>query len=182
MFIQRDWARDIFYKSFISFEYLLPAIETRFFYEKIDPKQFEKRDFENEGQASDNMLFLEQQLVSRLIPYAWQATVYPGLVFRWMSKATYESDRWGFHAGTDMWIKTREKICNICAPKKQIDNVHVCKARRILGYQAKILGSLFYKSRSRKHNWTISLYGDQTFWQSGAALDFTISLGLEVDF
>jgi len=182
IFIKRDWAHDIFYKSFISFEYLLPAIETRFFYEKIDPKLFEKRDFANEEMASDNMLFLEQQLVSRLIPYAWQATVYPGLVFRWMSKATYESDRWGFQAGTDMWIKTQEKICNIYATKKQIDNVEVCKARRILGYQAKILGSLFYKSRSRKRNWTVSLYVDQTFWQSGIGHDLTLSLGLEVDF
>ena len=94
-FIRQDWARRIYTRSFISFEYLFPATEWRSFRVPVDIALFNMRDLSNtEDQAivNSNYAFILQQLNDRLFPRALQATVWPGFIFRWSSQFCYEGD------------------------------------------------------------------------------------------
>lgn len=180
-FIKRNWARNIMYKGFLSLEYLFPATEKRFFVECIDPEAFD-RDFDDADKAEENLIFLEEQFVDKFFPFFYDTTVHPGIVFRWTGKFMYETDRWSFCLGTDTWVRSKESLTNIQAPCNQIDKLNVGKARRLLGYQSKVIGSVFYKSQRRKRNWFLSLNGDYTWWSSGIGKDYTLSFNLEIDF
>ncbi|MFC1845683.1 hypothetical protein ACFLX2_00990 [Candidatus Dependentiae bacterium] len=191
LFIKRPWASNINWKSFISLEYLFPAKEKRFFVERIDPRLFDMRDFTitdsddpvQKTRAEDNMAFLSEQFVDRFFPHIFETWVHPGLVFRWSGKAVYQSARWGFHIGTDMWVKTEESFGDIDADDDLfVDRLRIARAKRMLGYQTKIFGSLLYKTRRSKRDWTISLNADGTILHSGIGSDYTVSLNLEVDF
>jgi len=181
-FIQQRWADNIVMKSFMSLEYLLPATETRFFREQIDVRALDMLPFDDEDKATENMIFLEQQIVNKLFPYACDTTVYPGLVFKWTSKATYETDRWGMHLGTDMWVKSSERLYDIKAEGDLGKRLDIYNGVKLRGYQSKVLGSVFFKVHKDNRDWTISIDGDATLMRSGIGGDYTISLNLEVDF
>ena len=81
-----DWARRFIMRSFISFEYLFPAVEWRSFRVPADLALFNARNLdetENMAVLNSNYAFLQQQLTDRLFPIAIQANVQPGFVFRW---------------------------------------------------------------------------------------------------
>ncbi len=190
-FLDRNWADKIFYKGFMSFEYLFPATEMRFFSEYIDERLFRIRHFEDydnpginidESRAQSDMEFLEQQLINKLMPYHFETRVHPGIVFRWTGVFVYESKRFGMHLGTDMWIKSKERLSSIKAPEKQLERLKIEKARRLFGYQSKIIGSLFYVLERSDRNWTLAFNADYTWWSSGIGRDWTITFNLEVDF
>jgi len=177
-------AENIVWKSFISLEYLFPSREKRFFTETVDERLLNvvKSTFNDDDKAQQNMEFIESQMIDKLFPFVYEARVHPGVVFRWTGKATYESERFGIHIGTDTWIKSPEKLYNIEAPKNQRDRLNIEKAQRLLAYQWKIIGSLFYKSEREKRNWIFSLNGDYSWSTSGIGADYTLSLNFEVEF
>ncbi|MCK5632767.1 hypothetical protein KAH94_03395 [bacterium] len=182
IFFNGDWAEKVIYKGAINLEYLFPSSERRFFTEYNDERLFNMRDFDDESKAKENLDFLEQQLINKLMPFSYQTKVWPGIVFKWTGCFTYEAPRWGIHIGTDMWIKSKEKICDIESSCQIADRLKIEKARRLMGYQSKVLGSIFYKARRDDRNWIISLNGDYTWWKSGIGSDYTLSFNLEVDF
>jgi len=183
LFIKRPWTDDIFIKGRIYLEYLFPARENRYFAGCLDDRLFDMRDFRDSSKAIENMAFLEDQFINKLFPSVYEATIYPGIVFRWTSKATYETDRWGLHLGTDMWVRTEETIENICLDDaNKIDRLKIQLARKLMAYQSKVLGSLFFKSHRDNKDWIFSLDADATWWTSGIGYDWTISLNMEVNF
>lgn len=186
IFIKQNWAQNINWKSFVSLEYLVPKTERRFFIERIDERLFDMRNFCreacDEAQADKDMAFLNEQFIDRLFPLPINVKVRPGIVFRWTGKLAYEKDRWGFHLGTDTWIKSGESFSSLCVEDNIVDRLCVKKARRILGYQYKIIGSLFGKIHRSNRDWILSLNGDTTIAHSGIGSDYNVSLDLEVDF
>ncbi len=182
VFIKRAWAENILFKSFISLEYLFPGEEKRLFIELNDARLFDARDFDDVGQSTSNLAFLEQQFVDKFFPFVYDTTVCPGFILQWASKATYESEKWGCHFGTDLWVKTEESFGSIGASKQVVERLRKNKAKRFLGYQSKVLTTLFYKKEKKNKIWIFSLHGDGTIMSSGIGKDYTISLNIETDF
>lgn len=185
--IKQNWASDVTMRSFISLEYLFPATEWRSFRVPVEEALFNSVNFlepeENFEAINANYAFLVQQFTNRLIPYALQARVHPGIVFRWSSQMFYEGCDWfGFSFGTDTYVRNKEKLSSVDASdatKRIIDQYH---ARYPTAYQAKIAGSLFFKIDKPDKFWTISLFADYTYMNKGIGSDFTLTLNTDVSF
>jgi len=182
-FVPRPWAERIDIRGFLSLEYLLPAMETRFFGEVNDSRIFDDERFKDESRAQENLIFLEEQLVAKLFPFATEVKVHPGVIFRYSSRWCHERENWGIQLGSDYWIRSREGFSDIVINDKNLnDRLKIECARRPRAFQAKILGSLFWKRRKNNKNWIISLTGETTTWNKGIGGDFTVSLDFEIDF
>lgn len=184
--IKQNWATDVTMRSFISLEYLFPATEWRSFRVPVEEALFNSVNFlEPEDQAiiNANYEFFVQQFTNRLIPYALQAHVHPGIVFRWSSQMFYEGCDWfGFSFGTDTYVRNKEKLSNVNASDaidRIIDRYH---AQHATAYQAKIDGSIFFKIDKPDKFWTISLFADYTYMNRGIGSDFTLTLNSDVSF
>ena len=185
-FIKQKWAADVTSRTFISFEYLFPATEWRSFRVPVEEALFNAVDFtDNSSQAviNANYALLVNQVTNRLIPYALQARVHPGIVFRWSSQMFYEGCDWfGFSVGSDTYVRNKEKLRHVdgsIATKRIIDQYH---ARHPLAYQAKVAGSIFFKINKPDKFWTISLFADYTYMYRGIGADFTLTLNTDVSF
>lgn len=184
--IKQKWATDVTMRSFVSLEYLFPATEWRSFRIPVEEALFNSRnftDFEEQATINDNYAFLVRQITNRFIPYALQARVHPGIVFRWSSQLFYEGCDWfGFSFGTDTYVRNKEKLRHVDAPqavKRIIDQYH---ARYPTAYQAKLAGSIFFKIDKPDKFWTISLFADYTYMNRGIGADFNLTLNTDVSF
>ncbi len=182
LFIRQPWAYNFIYKGGMSLEYLVPKTEQRMFVKKINLDAFEAHDFENPDQALQNMIFLEEQIVDKFFPFVYNTMVHPGIVFHWTGVLAYESYHWIFNLGTDTWIRSPEAFGTIQAPEEILPQLKINTAKRLMGYQWKLLGGLGYKVQSQKHTWILSLDGDSSFSNSGIGNEYTISFNVEVDF
>jgi len=180
--IKRAWAQKLFWKSRMTFEYLLPDRQKRCFIKIDDSEEFESRDFTDDEKAAENLAFLERKFVEKFYPFVFDARVHPGIVFMWTSKLSYESKRFGFDLGWDTWIRSGERLRKVYASKGVLPCLDVEKARRRFAYQWKPFGSIFYKARRPNKEIIISLSGDGTFASSGIGKDFSIALGIESNF
>lgn len=149
-FLDKKWLDNIFLRGNISVEYLLPKHEARYFVNKDNPALFSDRDFNDESKAAENLAFLEQMTINRLFPFVYDAKICPGFIFILEEKFTYEKKKWGIHLGSDLWVQTREKICDICAPKDKLSDLDVQKATKPWAYQCSVFGSLFFKPKKKK--------------------------------
>lgn len=183
-FIRRKWADYITYKGGMSLEYLFPATEKRMFVKKrnVVIDEFDARDFNDEDQAFQNMVFIEQQLVDKLFPFVYNTQVHPGIIFRWTGIFSFESYHWLLNLGTDTWIRSPEVLKKIEAPEDLLPKLKVDKANRLMGYQWKIVGGFGYKLQRKKHTWIFSVDADSAFTSSGIGDDYTLSFNVEVDF
>ncbi|MFC1841769.1 hypothetical protein ACFLYA_01735, partial [Candidatus Dependentiae bacterium] len=179
--LKRYWAEKTYIKNRISLEYLFPARECRWFIEKYDPSIFD-RDYDDEFKAKENLAFLERMFVDKFFPYVYETKVSPGFVFWWVSKLAYETERWGLDLGWDVWVRTREKFSDICAPANQLCLLDVEKSRRPWAYQWNILGSLFFKVKRCESDLYISLNGEKTISSRGIGKPFKVTLGFERNF
>lgn len=189
-FIQQNWACDVTMRSFISLEYLFPATEWRSFRIPVEEALFNARDLTegltdpaSQAIVNSNYNFVVEQLTNRLFPYALQASVHPGIVFRWSSQLFYEGNECvGFSFGTDTYVRNKEKLRNVDASasvKRIIDQYH---ARYPTAYQAKLAGSLFFKIEKPDKFWVISLFADYTYMNKGIGADFSLTLNTDVSF
>lgn len=186
-FIKQNWATDVTMRSFISLEYLFPATEWRSFRIPVEEALFNAVNFlepeDNQAAVNASYAFLVEQFTNRLIPYALEARVHPGIVFRWSSQMFYEGCDWfGFSFGTDTYVRNKEKLSHVNASdnvKRIIDQYH---ARYPTGYQAKLAGSIFFKIDKPDKFWTISLFADYTYMNRGMGADFTLTLNSDVSF
>lgn len=182
VFVKRRWAQNFLYKGGMSLEYLLPKTEQRMFVKKIDLDAFDSRDFSSDEESYQNMIFLEEQIVDKLFPYVYPTMVHPGIVFHWTGNLSFESYHWLFSIGTDTWVNSPEAFGTITAPSDILPKLNICTAKRLMGYQWKMLGDVGYKFQTKKHTWILSLGADSSFSNSGIGNEYTISLNLEVDF
>lgn len=184
-FVKLDWARRYIMRSFVSFEYLLPKTEWRSFRVPVDEALFNARDLtETDDMAvvNSNYAFLQRQLTDRLFPIAIQATVYPGFVFRWSSQMCYEGDYAGFTFGTDTYVRNTEKLTNLNANKVTQHFIDQYHAECPFSYQAKAIGSIFFKVHKPDKLWVISLVADYTYMFRGIGSDFMLSFNTDVTF
>jgi len=180
--IKRYWADRIIIKSKMTLEYLFPSTEQRFFIEKRNPDEFANRDFSDDAMARDNLAFLEKKFVDKFFPYVYPTKVYPGMIFMWASKLTYERERWGAHIGWDTWVQSREKLKKICAPKCQLKKLDVAKSTRCFAYQWDVFGSIFYRAKRPNRDYLFSLNLETAMDTKGIGRHFTASLNFESNF
>ncbi len=184
-FIKLDWAKRFVMRSFISLEYLFPAIEWRSFRVPVDQALFNARNLDDTSDpliVNSNYAFIVQQLTDRLFPIALQARVNPGVIFRWSSQFCYEGDTAGFTLGTDTYVRNKEKLSDVygnLVTKQIIDGFN---ARAPLSYQSKCVGSVFFKIDKPDRLYTVALGGDYTFMNKGIGADFSLCLNFDVAF
>ncbi len=184
-FIKFDWARRIVMRSFISLEYQFAATEWRSFRVPVNEALFNARNLTETDDpliVNSNFDFIVAQLTDRLFPIALQTRVNPGVIFRWTSHMCYEGDTCGFTLGTDTYVRNKEKFSSIDtnpAVKRIIDEAN---ARSPFAYQAKMVGSVFFKVEKPDKLFTISLIGDYTYMNKGIGSDFTLALNVDCAF
>lgn len=184
-FIKFDWARRIVMRSFISLEYQFAATEWRSFRVPVNEALFNARNLTETDDplvVNSNFDFIVNQLTDRLFPIALQTRVNPGVIFRWTSHMCYEGDTCGFTLGTDTYVRNKEKFSSINANREVRQIIDVANARSPFAYQAKMVGSVFFKVEKPDKLFTISLIGDYTYMNKGIGSDFTLALNVDCAF
>jgi len=188
--IKRPWAKHTI-RSRTSLEYLVPHREKRFYIECDDTPRFEALGllrptneiideiFEDPAYARQVLSFLQEQLTDKFFPFVLSTKVQPGLIFRWTSRYIYERPEWGWYAGTDTWLTSKEKLKNIHVPKNYPQPLNERIAHKPFGYQVGFLGSVFWKP---KKDLLISLNSQYNFTSTGIGSDYLISFNLEKTF
>lgn len=186
--IKRPWADHINIISRMTAEYLFPREEKRYFIELSDKARFAAlgldRDpkviidqAENDPSYARTVLgFLEGQFTDRIFPFALPVKVRPGLIFRWITKYMYETDRWGYFVGSDTWLTTREKLTHIKIPKGFPCPLNKKIAQKPFGYQVGVMGNLFWKLPQNK---ILSLNAEYNFSSTGIGFDYMLSINFE---
>lgn len=181
-FPKARWARGVVIDSRISLEYLLPAHEKRFFINKVNKSAFAARDFDDPTQDQQNLDFLTQELIARYYMRAYSVSIQPGIIFRWTSQASGQARIWGWHAGSDLWIQSKETIESIRAPKNILDQLDVAKAKGFMAYQSTIFGGIVYKMQRSLRTWFLSLNGETTYSHTGIGAQWGINISVKTDF
>lgn len=179
-FVSRPWAESIKLRSRLSLELLLPAIERRYFTRTNNLNDFTSRNFSDDSEGNDNYNFLVQKLTERLFPYTAPAKVFPGLIFRSTSRGVYESNDWSFFVGSDMYVRSPERITDVyCLDFCDID---IKNAQRPTTYQSKVLAGVAWRRCGCDKEWIYSFNADTTVLSSGIGLDFTLTFNIDVTF
>ena len=181
-FINQPVAQHIKLTNRISVEYLTPANEKRFYINKINSKEFEKRDFKDNYKAVENLTFLEEQFVKKFFLRAFNTKIQPGVIFRWTSKAHYQGRKWGWNLGTDLWVQDKDKFRSIKAPDTALNEIDITKAKPPMARQSKVFGSIVYKLNRPKKTWYFSVNGDTTLNRRGIGQDYALSFNFETSF
>ncbi len=182
-FIKRPWTENYFWVGRLSFEYLTPAHEKRFFIQRNTTNSFNEHNFNNVDQACNNLEFLEQELINRLYLLAFETSIQPGVIFRWTGKVCYQADRiFGFQIGTDFWYQARERFNRVFVNPNIQEKFEICQARPSNAWQSKIHGGLSWRICRPCTYWYIGLNGEGTYDHVGIGSDYTVSLNFEANF
>lgn len=180
--IHRPWAEPIFWVNKIYAEYMFPRHEKRFFIKNADPAAFTARNFNDPNQADSNLAFLNQELVNRYYPFVYSTLVYPGFNFEWTSKFSFEGRNGGIFIGNDIWMAGKEKLTDVNSHNQSLANVDQSAAVKPIAFQSKVFGTIYLKANRETRLWTVSFNGDYTYASQGIGKDFTLTLGLEINF
>jgi hypothetical protein len=186
--INRPWAHNIKMMSWLSAEYLFPRQHLRYFIPTSNAPEFAAagllrptgeiiNQIENDpAYARATLDFLQTQIVNRIFPFVVPARVRPGMVFRWVSRYTYDAPRWGYSVGTDTWITTREKLSRLEIPACVPKNLNITIAQKPFTYQAGVMGTVFWK---HKKNFLLSLNAEYNATSIGIGSDWMVSIAFE---
>jgi hypothetical protein len=181
-YMNNSFAEKITLTNRISAELFLPACEKRFYITKINEQAFNSRNFNDLSQATENLAFLEEQMIERLFLRAFTTRIRPGAIFRWSNSACYAGQQFGFNIGTDFWIQDKDAFGKIYASPQTVANLAVNKAKPPFAEQSKLFGGLVFKHKTPKNCCFVSLNGDITFSNKGLGQDWGISLNFEASF
>lgn len=181
-FIDRPWAENFMWAGRIGLEYLFPATERRFFVTKSNPEDFASRDFNDLDNAESNLIFVEEELVTKLYSIAFDTMVQPMPIFRWTSRLCYEGTHWIGMLGSDFWLEGRDRLLTIRAPSCLLPRLDFNKARPLLAFQSKIFGAIAYKIIRQSHIWQLTLNASGTTMTRGIGSNFTASINIEANF
>lgn len=181
-FISRPWAEQLSCKNYLSFEYLVPGKETRYFINYTNVADYDSRDFNDPDQAEDNLHFLETELIDTMFPFHFKTHVTPGYIFWYNSQIAYQGNRTGLSTGLDFWLKNKEKLSHIESCSIPCNELAIECAHAPLAYQLKILGSLSYTLTRPNHQWVMGFGADKTFISAGIGKDFTVNAFLRLGF
>lgn len=184
-FINMAWADPITFRSHIFLEYFLPATTKRCFISQKDIAGFQSRSFENPSpeQATDDIVFLEEQFINLFYPFVFDTRVWPGFLFKWTTEGAIEKNRWRIAAGSDTWMRSAEKLTDIEQSTQRPNlQLFVDKASTPFAYQSKVFGSATYKVQRMQYDFSVGLLFDTTVNSIGIGRDYTVSLHFESNF
>jgi hypothetical protein len=158
-------------------EYLLPASEQRFFLKKVDIKEFNARNFDNDDEtiAESNLIFLNDRMLDMFFPDSLIASVQPGLQGQLTNNLNYQYQKWMGTLGVDLWGQMREHISMAYESIYDFE-----KARKPWDAQVKLLARIARQKTTNTTDWILSLNGDTTVASHGIGKDYTISLNLAI--
>jgi hypothetical protein len=181
--IRRPWTENYYWVGRVSFEYLTPAHQKRFFVQRNSPETFNEHNFNNEDQACENLEFLEKELIHRIYLLAFDTSIQPGVIFRWTGKVCYQADRvFGFQWGTDFWYQAREKFNRIFVNQDIQREFKILKGMPSNAWQSKLHAGLSWRIKRPCHLWYIGLNGEGTVSNVGIGSDYLVSLNIEANF
>lgn len=180
--VRRSWATNFNLKSFMAFEYLFPALEKRLYVKKINTLDFDSRNFNDANKALENLEFLETKLVDFFYPFVMDTQVSPGLILKTHSALQWRKRNWGFQIASNFWLKTEEdlQVRPECQPI--ITGLDIEKAKAPLAAQSRLLGSLYFKSKTQERDIIVSFNVEGTLFNHGIGEEIGISLNFETNF
>lgn len=177
-------AKSVTIKSIASFEYFIPNQKTRFFILRKNPALFDESiylrivDSGTEQEANDALNFFNEQIIETLFPNAVLTPVSPGFTFQFNVAPDFNFNEWSLSFGLDFWYQQKERFNRTdLNPLFKID-----EAIKSHAYQTKLFGSMCYTSLQKCYDWRLSVNADQTIGSVGIGKDYTVSLGLELNF
>ncbi len=185
--IKRPWAHHIKMRSRMIIQYYLPSREIRSFVENKNPNDYLLSNFdldrinEDPVYAQQKLDFINQKLIEELYPFKFRTTVFPGIIFQSTTNYYFEYKGLKMQLVNDFWARTKESFGTICIPPGTPPLVVKC-AKRPAAYQFRIGGFISYSMPKVSSTWTISLYGDKTYWSQGIGKDFNIVFNVECNY
>lgn len=177
------WAENIAFHTHTYVEYLFPSSEKRFFTKKINPSDFESRDFNDPNAANSNLTFIEQEFVDRLYTLAFDTLVQPGVIIRTRGRLCYCGSWVDVGFGADFWLQSRDYLLHIQGPESLVMQLDKKKAQPLTAYQADLFGNISFKVRhGRDYFWVVGLNGSGTYAQSGIGREFLVALHIAAHF
>lgn len=164
--------------------YAIPHHEYRFFNQIKNASDFTTAALttNDEAIATQNLNFLNQNLVTTLFPNIALAQVKPGLTTQFSVGPLFEAGGYQFQIGYNFWHRMAEKIQTAQTPNATIYPLDLSLATTEAATQHRLFTRFNYRRVTPKHIWTTSLAGDSTIHNSGIGKDATVTVGLSVDF
>ena len=170
------------FRSRAALEYLVPARERRFFIRKKNLEDFERLNNFNPDNCTQELEFLQQQIVETFFPEGFNTQVHPGFIFKLTNalSGSIAKNKVHLNIGHDLWWQQGEKLGKINAPPAERERLRKDIATRPPAFQSKIFASVSYFRRGRKFDWCLKVHGDKTFLRSGIGKDFNIGIRFEL--
>lgn len=185
--IKRPWAHNVKMRSRMILQYYFPGTEMRAFVEDKNPADYSLDAFDRDSidtdpvYAQEKLDFINRKFIEELYPFRFRTQVRPGFIFQSTSGYYYESRAWKIQLVTDFWARTGEDFGTICIPPGTPPLAIAC-AKRPAAYQSRMGCLVAYSIPCVSSTWTISLYGDKTYWSSGIGKDLNIVFNVECNF
>lgn len=185
--IKRPWAHRIKMRSRMILQYYFPATEVRSFVENKNSADYAASNFDLDRVAVDPVYaqekldFINEKFIQELYPFKLRTMVYPGIIFQSTSGYYFEARSWKVQLVNDFWAKMQESFGTICV-LPGTPRLAVSCAKRPGAYQSRIGGLVAYSIPGVSSTWTISFYGDKTYWAEGIGKDFNIVFNVECNF
>lgn len=156
--------------------------EKRFFLIEKNPKDFD-RDYTNEANAEQNLLFLNAQLINTIYPHPVCINVRPGFITKFNHVFMFDSACWHGSLGFDYWRQEKEKFERIldgCITKP----LAIKKGIRPSAQQGSFFGNFGYYGSAYcdRITWHALLTGEATIFNQGIGKSFTVGIRAGIDF
>ncbi len=171
--------------AYAGVRYIFPQNEIRFFIQKKDPKDFNKKKFSEDANSGNIALicrdlnFLDAQAINTLFPTAIKTLVSPNLQLEITIAPHLTFDTWHFSFGYDFWYKQQ---ANLSLNARDVGDPNICKAITPAAYQNKLFARLYKEISSCTYDFAFAVQGEDTISSKGIGKDFTITGSLEFKF
>ena len=151
---------------------------TRFFNEIKDAASF-NRDYSIEADVQKNLQFLQDQLVSSLYPIPRTVRITPGPRFEYRGALKKEHWAGNLECGYDFWFQGADQV-SAKVPHSSHFPLDVLAAKPSNAFENKLFASLTWSGNRNEHFWSISLFGDYTFYSSGTGNDWSAGFSAHI--
>jgi hypothetical protein len=163
-------------------EYLLPAMEKRFYINRKDQAAFNAV-AQNPADCPFDLNFIQEQLIQTLFPRVFDTLVFPGVLLKFSTAADILiAEQSYLNLGYDLWWQQEEKLGRVIASTLAQDLIRKNLAVKPSAFQSKLFGAYTYKHPGKCGDWCISLTADYTFLSGGIGKDYSASFRLEYLF
>lgn len=186
-FIHSRRVHDIHMLSKLSVEYLFPAYEKRFYISKNRMQPLPENYFDNPDKdpvkAAHDFKLIQEELINRFFLAAYETRVQPGIIFHWTNTWYHQGRWWGWHAGIDTWVQSKDKLSHLCIPScKDVIPSHLIdktKSQPFSAYRGRLYGGINYRITNPTNILNFSLSLDSTVFNSGIGKDFVLLFKIE---